>query len=205
MAGQNGKGRYRSREMKRRDEIFYEAYTARDARFDGVFFLGVTSTGIFCRPICPARTAKRDNCRFFATAAEAARAGFRPCLRCRPELAPGAAPVDDARRITQLIVSRLEEPFGGETNVEELARDHEVSSRQLRRIVRGQLGVSPRELLQAERLRVARRLLVETELRVIDVAFASGFGSLRRFNDAFIRECGMTPTVFRRGARNAAA
>ena len=87
----------------------YNALTARDSRFDGVFFVGVTSTGIYCRPICPAKTPKEANCRFFDTPQEAEQAGFRPCLRCRPELAPGSAPVDDAQRIAQLIVQRLEE------------------------------------------------------------------------------------------------
>src|SRR3954464_10609986 len=88
---------------------FYDALTARDSRFDGVFFVGETSTDVYCRPICPARTPKKSNCRFFHTPQQAAQAGFRPCLRCRPELAPGNAPVDDAQRIAQLIVQRLEE------------------------------------------------------------------------------------------------
>src|SRR5215831_8373924 len=87
----------------------YRALAARDPRFDGVFFVGVTSTGIYCRPICPARTPKRTNCRFFNSAAQAEGARFRPCLRCRPELAPGLAPVDDAQRIARLIVERLED------------------------------------------------------------------------------------------------
>ena len=87
----------------------YKALTARDSRFDGVFFVGVTSTDIYCRPICPVKTPKEANCRFFDTPQEAEHAGFRPCLRCRPELAPGSAPVDDAQRIAELIVQRLEE------------------------------------------------------------------------------------------------
>src|SRR5574339_240812 len=91
------------------DRVAYEALTSRDPRFDGVFFVGVTSTGIYCRPICPVRTPQEKNCRFFQTAQETEQAGFRPCLRCRPELAPGSAPVDDAQRIAQLIVQRLEE------------------------------------------------------------------------------------------------
>src|SRR5688572_1229048 len=87
----------------------YAALAARDPRFDGVFFVGVTSTRIYCRPICPAKTPKEANCRFFGTPQEAEQAGFRPCLRCRPELAPGSAPVDDAQRVAQLIVQRLED------------------------------------------------------------------------------------------------
>src|SRR4030095_648096 len=100
----------------------YKALSARDSRFDGVFFVGVTSTDIYCRPICPARTPKAVNCRFFATPQEAEHAGFRPCLRCRPELAPGSAPVDDAHRIAQLIVQRLEEgQLDEQTGLEEIA------------------------------------------------------------------------------------
>src|SRR5580698_6408161 len=95
--------------MKTDTKPFYSALTARDSRFDGLFFVGVTSTGIYCRPICPAKTPREANCRFFDTPPEAEQAGFRPCLRCRPELAPGSAPVDDAQRIAQLIVQRLEE------------------------------------------------------------------------------------------------
>src|ERR1041385_926148 len=91
------------------DQAAYDALTSRDPRFDGVFFVGVTSTGIYCRPICPVKTPKAVNCRFFDTPQEAEHAGFRPCLRCRPELAPGNAPVDDAQRIAQLIVQRLED------------------------------------------------------------------------------------------------
>src|SRR5690242_3426847 len=95
--------------MDRDHRRFYEALTARDPRFDGVFFVGVTSTGIYCRPICPVKTPKAANCSFFPTAAAAEQLGFRPCLRCRPELAPGDAPVDDGRRIAELIVQRLDE------------------------------------------------------------------------------------------------
>src|SRR6187397_3665665 len=91
------------------DRRLYKALAARDPRFDGVFFVGVTSTGIYCRPICPVKTPKAANCRFFDSAQETEQAGFRPCLRCRPELAPGSAPVDDSQRIAQLIVQRLEE------------------------------------------------------------------------------------------------
>jgi AraC family transcriptional regulator of adaptative response / DNA-3-methyladenine glycosylase II len=179
----------------------YNALTSRDSRFDGLFFAGVTSTGVYCRPICPVKTPKQANCRFFATAQEAEQAGFRPCLRCRPELAPGNAPIDDAQRIAQLIVERLEEGMLDEQNgLEEIADQFELSSRQIRRIVQKELGVPPIQLLLTRRLLLAKQLLTETALPITDVAFASGFSSLRRFNDAFNRRYGMPPTRLRRKA-----
>ena len=183
----------------------YNALTARDSRFDGVFFVGVTSTDIYCRPICPAKTPKEANCRFFDTPQEAEQAGFRPCLRCRPELAPGNAPVDDAQRIAQLIVQRLEEGHLDEkAGLEEIADQFELSSRQIRRIVQKELGVPPIQLLLTRRLLLAKQLLTETTLPITEVAFASGFSSLRRFNDAFNRRYGMPPTRLRRKATDGA-
>jgi AraC family transcriptional regulator, regulatory protein of adaptative response / DNA-3-methyladenine glycosylase II len=176
----------------------YKALTARDPRFDGVFFVGVTSTGIYCRPICPVKTPKEANCRFFKTAQETERAGFRPCLRCRPELAPGSAPVDDAQRIAGLIVQRLEEGTLDErAGLEEIAGQFELSSRQIRRIVAKELGVPPIQLLLTRRLLLAKQLLTETSLPVTEIAFASGFSSLRRFNDAFSSRYRMPPTRLR--------
>jgi AraC family transcriptional regulator of adaptative response / DNA-3-methyladenine glycosylase II len=184
----------------------YKALTSRDSRFDGVFFVGVTSTDIYCRPICPVKTPKEANCRFFDTPQEAEQAGFRPCLRCRPELAPGSAPVDDAQRIAQLIVQRLEEgTLDEQAGLEEIADHFELSSRQIRRIVRAQLGVAPIQLLLTRRLLLAKQLLTETTLPIIDVAFASGFSSLRRFNDAFNQRYRMPPTRFRQKATEGAA
>ncbi|MCC6546254.1 methylphosphotriester-DNA--protein-cysteine methyltransferase family protein [Candidatus Sumerlaeota bacterium] len=180
---------------------FYKAYASRDPLFDGVFFVGITSTGIYCRPVCRARTAMEANCRFFSCAEDARKAGFRACLRCRPELEPGSAPIDDSRRIASLIVARLAEPFAVETSVRAMAEDHELSPRQIRRIVRKELGLSPRELLNKQRLQLARKLLKETDLRIIDVAYASGFASLRRFNDAFRRDSGLSPSSFRKTER----
>jgi AraC family transcriptional regulator of adaptative response / DNA-3-methyladenine glycosylase II len=183
---------------------FYRALCARDARFDGLFFVGVTSTGVYCRPICPARTPKPANCRFFDTTPEAEYAGFRPCLRCRPELAPGSAPVDDAQRIAQLIIQRLEEGrFDEHEGLEAIADQFELSSRQIRRIVRSQLGVPPMQLLLTRRLLLAKQLLTETVLPVTEIAFASGFSSLRRFNDAFVNRYRMPPTRLRKAADGA--
>ena len=155
----------------------YKALTARDPRFDGIFFVGVTSTGIYCRPICPAKTPKQTNCRFFDSPQQAEQAGFRPCLRCRPELAPGSAPVDDSQRIAHLIVQRIEE--GGMEDSDndglgihrgpvpaELAPD---SPHHPKRI-----GVSPIQLILTRRLLLAKQLLTETSLPVTDIAFASG-------------------------------
>jgi AraC family transcriptional regulator of adaptative response / DNA-3-methyladenine glycosylase II len=180
---------------------FFKALAARDRRFDGVFFVGVTSTGIYCRPICPARRPKPANCRFFDSPQEAEQAGFRPCLRCRPELAPGSAPVDDSARIAQLIVQRLEEGRLDENaGLERIADQFELSSRQIRRIVQKELGVPPIQLLLTRRLLLAKQLLTETALPVTEVAFASGFSSLRRFNDAFRDRYRMPPTRLRKKA-----
>jgi AraC family transcriptional regulator, regulatory protein of adaptative response / DNA-3-methyladenine glycosylase II len=181
----------------------YNALTARDARFDGVFFVAVTSTGIYCRPICRVKTPKAANCRFFDTAQEAEHAGFRPCLRCRPELAPGNAPVDDAQRIAHLMVQRLEEGQLDEAaGLEAIADQFELSSRQIRRIVQKELGVPPIQLLLTRRLLLAKQLLTETTLPMTEVAFASGFSSLRRFNDAFTRRYRMPPTRLRKSVKD---
>ena len=202
-----GRGACRMRgPMDQDSRRLYQALTARDSRFDGVFFVGVTSTDIYCRPICPAKTPKEANCRFFDTPQEAEQAGFRPCLRCRPELAPGSAPVDDAQRIAQLIVQRLEEgSLDEKAGLEEIADQFELSSRQIRRIVHKELGVPPIQLLLTRRLLLAKQLLTETTLPITEVAFASGFSSLRRFNDAFNSRYGMPPTRLRRKATEDAA
>jgi AraC family transcriptional regulator of adaptative response / DNA-3-methyladenine glycosylase II len=179
--------------------VLYKALTARDPRFDGTFFVGVTSTGIYCRPICPAKTPKQKNCRFFASAQAAEHERFRPCLRCRPELAPGNAPIDDAQRIAQLIVQRLEDSgFDDIAGLEAIAAQFGRSSRQIRRIVQNELGVPPIQLILTRRLLLAKQLLTETRLPITDVAFASGFASLRRFNDAFRSRYGLAPSGLRK-------
>lgn len=179
----------------------YSALAARDRRFDGVFYVGVTSTGIYCRPVCTAKTPKAANCRFFDSREGAEKAGFRPCLRCRPELAPGTAPVDDSHRIAALVARRIDEGMldqGG--GIEDVAAKFGWSSRQIRRIVQKELGVSPIELAMTRRLLLAKQLLTETTLPITEVAFASGFASVRRFNDAFGTRYGMPPTRFRKAA-----
>jgi AraC family transcriptional regulator, regulatory protein of adaptative response / DNA-3-methyladenine glycosylase II len=185
----------------------YKALLARDPRFDGIFFVGVISTGIYCRPICPVKPPKEVNCRFYNSAQEAEHAGFRPCLRCRPELAPGHAPVDQSQRMAHSIVQRIDEGMIDEkAALEVIAGEFELSSRQIRRIIQKQLGVPPVQLLLTRRLLRAKQLLTETKLPVTEVAFASGFSSLRRFNDAFSTRYGMPPSRLRKKAgQNAAA
>lgn len=181
------------------DETCFRALAARDRRFDGLFFVGVTTTRIYCRPICPARTPGRDRCCFFADAAAAERAGFRPCLRCRPEVAPGQAPVDAIGRIARIAAARIEAGAlndGG--SVERLASELGLSARHLRRAVRSEFGVSLVELSQTRRLLLARQLLTETELPMTRVAFASGFESVRRFNALFRSHYRLTPGDLRR-------
>jgi len=187
--------------MAGENRTLYKALTARDSRFDGIFFVGVTSTRIYCRPICPVKTPKEANCRFFDSPQQAEQMGFRPCLRCRPELAPGSAPVDDSQRIAYLIVQRIEEGVTDDhCGMEAIANQFELSSRQIRRIIQKELGVSPIQLVLTRRLLLAKQLLTETTLPVTEIAFASGFASLRRFNDAFNRRYRIPPSRLRKKA-----
>jgi len=182
----------------------YPALRARDARFDGTFFVGVSSTGIYCRPVCPARVPARDRCTFYASAAQAEQAGFRACLRCRPELAPGHGSVDARSRLARLATVRIEAGFLDARSVEELAAALGVTPRHLHRALVAELGLSPLDLAQSRRLALAKRLLHDTRLPVLDVAHAAGFGSLRRFNDLFRRRFGRTPSSLRDGRAPAA-
>jgi len=182
----------------------WQGLKARDARFDGCFFVGVTSTGIYCRPICPARTPRRENCRFFASAAAAERQGFRPCLRCRPELAPGHGSVDATARLARAAAEAIEEGALDRGGLPALARRLGVTDRHLRRVFDAQFGVSPIGWAQTHRLLLAKRLLTDTALPVTEVAMAAGFGSLRRFNDAFARRYRRAPGALRREAAGVA-
>jgi len=178
----------------------YRAIVARDVRFDGIFFVAVKTTGIYCRPICPARTPGRDRCLFFRTAAEAEAVGFRSCFRCRPELAPGAAPVDALSRLVVAAMRRIEDgALSDGTSVEELAAALGVSGRHLRRAMQAELGVGPLPLAESRRLALARQLIVDTALPMTEVAFASGFRSVRRFNAAVRARYGRPPSAMRRG------
>ena len=173
------------------------ATSARDPRFDGVFFIGVTTTGVYCRPVCPARVTHPERRRFFASAAAAERAGFRPCLRCRPELAPGRALCDAVSRLASAAAQRIAAGALNGRTVADLARDLSVSERHLRRAMELALGVSPVELAQTHRLLLAKHLLTDTRLSVTRVAFASGFQSLRRFNAAFRERYRLPPKALR--------
>ncbi|MFO0945030.1 MAG: AlkA N-terminal domain-containing protein [Planctomycetota bacterium] len=185
--------------MKIDPEICYRALVARDRRFDGVFFVGVTTTRIYCRPICPVRTPRRERCRFFTTAAAAEQEFFRPCLRCRPELAPGNGPMDSVPRAAWLAAARIDAgALDGEGSIESLAMQLGMTSRQLRRVTRQELGVTPIQLAQTRRLLLAKQLLTDTDLSIIDVAFASGFSSLRRFNSSFKSHYRLAPSDLRR-------
>lgn len=185
-------------------QIAYRALTSRDSRFDGLFYVGVLSTGIYCRPVCPVKAPLAKNCRFFESVEAAEKAHFRPCLRCRPELAPGCAPLDSSRRVADELVRRIAEGAleEEESSLERLAAHFSLSLRQLRRIVQKELGVSPSELRQTRRLLLAKQLLTETALPITEIALASGFASLRRFNDVFNKRYRMPPGRLRKQAQN---
>lgn len=184
-------------------KTYYRAFQTHDARFDGRVFVGVTSTGIYCRPVCPARTPRFENCRFFASAAAAQEAGFRPCLRCRPEIAPDLAfwrgTANTVSRALALIADgALDED---ESGVEALAGRLGVGGRQLRRLFQRHLGASPVAVAQTRRVLFAKQLIHDTRLPMAEVALASGFGSVRRFNETFRDLFGRPPGALRRKGR----
>ena len=185
--------------------ICYRALRARDARFDGRFFVAVSSTHIYCRPICTVRPPKRENCRFFPSAAAAEACGYRPCLRCRPELAPGNASVDATTRLAQAAATMIEDRALDDEGLDAIAARLGITDRHLRRAFGAEFGVSPVEFAQTQRLLLAKRLLTDTALPVTEVAFASGFGSVRRFNALFRQRYRLRPGELRGGRRNGAA
>ena len=184
-------------------DIGYEAVKARDPRFDGRLFVGVTSTRIYCRPICRVRTPRRENCRFFETAAQAEAATFRPCLKCRPEIAPGPGlawtAMDASRTLAQQAAQALDaQAASGEApGLAALSQRMGVSDRHLRRIFAAEHGVTPIQYLHTRRLLLAKQLLTDTRMPMTQVAFASGFRSLRRFNTAFAQSYRMSPSRLR--------
>lgn len=186
--------------MKTQKQALYSALSARDRKFDGRFFVGVSSTGIYCRPVCSARTPKIENCTFYPSAAAAELAGFRPCLKCRPELAPGLALIDLGNRYAQVAVQLIEQGYLSEHSCEQLASRLGISDRHLRRIFADQFGASPIDYAQSHRLLQAKRLLADTDLPLSEVAFAAGFGSLRRFNELFKARYRLIPSVLRSSA-----
>jgi AraC family transcriptional regulator of adaptative response / DNA-3-methyladenine glycosylase II len=179
-------------------KIWDRARLARDARFDGRFYIGVRTTGIYCRPICPANSPKRENIQYFPTAAAAGEAGYRPCLRCRPECAPGtpawSGTSTTVRRGLRLIAGGALD----DGDIEQLADRLGVTSRHLRRLFTKHLGASPLAVAHTQRLHFAKRLVDDTRLPMSHVASAAGYGSVRRFNDAFRKTWGRTPRALRK-------
>ena len=186
-----------------RREPYQLAVDARDPRFDGVFYVAITTTHVYCRPCCPSRLAYDDHRRFFDSAAAAERAGYRPCLRCRPELAPGRGltALAAVSRLAQLAAQQIAAGALNGRNVVEFAKQLGVSERHLRRALEREVGVSPVELAQTHRLLLAKRLIVDTDLPMTRVAYASGFQSLRRFNTVFREQYRMPPSALRHGRR----
>jgi AraC family transcriptional regulator, regulatory protein of adaptative response / DNA-3-methyladenine glycosylase II len=188
--------------MTLNDDAAYLALTTHDARFDGRLFVGVTSTGIYCRPVCRVRTPLRRNCLFFANAASAERDGFRPCLRCRPELAPGLSLVDSSMVLAQHAARLIEQAArnGADPYLPRIAERLGVTDRHLRRIFQQAHGVTPIDYLSTQRLLLAKQLLTDTDMPVTQVALASGYASLRRFNASFLQRYRMNPSALRHQA-----
>ncbi len=180
----------------------YQAMKAHDARFDGRFFVGVSSTRIYCRPICRVRLPQQKNCTFHPSAAAAEAAGFRPCLRCRPELAPGFAATEASAKLARTAARMIEDGVANDIDLSAIAQRIGVTDRHLRRIFTDEFGVSPVQYAQTHRLLLAKRLLTDTSLLVAEVAFASGFSSVRRMNTLFAERYGFSPTRLRRDGRS---
>lgn len=181
-------------------EACYRAVLTRDARFDGRFFTCVKTTGIYCRPVCPARTPKRENMLFVASAAAAEEAGFRACLRCRPETAPDMGAWRGTSNTVSRGLSLIEAGALDDGDVESLAGRLGVGERQLRRLFRQHLGAAPVSVAQTRRVLLAKALIHQTGLSMAEVALASGFGSVRRFNETFQALYGRPPSALRRQA-----
>ena len=180
------------------NEVFERARLSRDARFDGRFFVGVRTTGIYCRPICPANAPNSENVSFYRTAAAASEAGFRPCLRCRPECAPGTPAWAGTSTTVQRGLRLIADGALDDGNLENLANRLGVTSRHLRRLFSKHLGASPQAVAHTQRLHFAKNLIDQTTLSMQDISVASGFGSVRRFNDTFKKTYGKTPGELRR-------
>src|SRR6202163_68436 len=176
----------------------YRAISTRDARFDGRLFVAVKTTGIYCRPICPARTPKFENVSFYPSAAAAQEAGFRPCLRCRPETSPDLAFWRGTSKTVSRALALIEAGGLDDADVERLADRLGVGARQLRRLFRKHVGASPIAVAQTRRVLLAKQLIHETTLPMAEVAMASGFNSIRRFNETFLQLFGRSPATLRR-------
>lgn len=177
------------------------ARLARDPRYDGLFFSGVRTTKIYCRPVCPVRPAKSVNVTFYKSAAAAENAGFRPCLRCRPEAAPGSPAWRGTATTVGRAMRKIEEGFLNDSSVEELAERLGVGSRHLSRLFGKHLGASPSQVAATRRVQTAKSLLHDTSLPIAEIAFEAGFQSVRRFNDAFKAVYKRPPSSIRRKPR----
>ena len=183
--------------MENKEDIYYKAYTSRDARFDGKFFCAVKTTGVYCRPICPAKP-KRENVEFFSNAFQAESAGYRPCLRCRPECAPGSGGWLGKNATVKRCLALIENRCMYDKNEEEFAALLGMSARHLRRLFEDELGQTPKQISDANRLNFARKLIVETNLPITEIALTSGFTSIRRFNEAFKKRFERSPSEIRK-------
>ena len=183
--------------MTTNGDILYKAFLERDPAYDGGFFVCVRTTGIYCRSICPARKPNRENCEFVETREEAEAKGFRACKRCRPEVAPGSPAWKGTGASVSRALKILAEQTGDGLTIRNLADKLGIGKRHLRRLFQQHLGTSPKALLQERRLNLARQMLIEEEAPISRLAFLAGYSSVRRFNDAFKKEFGVTPTKFR--------
>ncbi len=183
----------------------YQAVLTRDARFDGRFFVAVKTTRIYCRPICRVKTPMRKNCHFFSYAAGAEAAGYRPCKRCRPELAPGSSLMEVSSQLARATAHHIGQDFLTDHSLADLAGKLGITDRQMRRVFHEEFGVSPVEFWQTQRLLLAKQLLTDSRMPVTAVALASGFQSLRRFNALLKQRYRLTPTELRKAQKKEAA
>lgn len=184
--------------MKLSHDMCYQGIKAQDGRFDGVFFTAVKTTGIYCRPVCRVRAPKSENCTFYESAAQAEANGYRPCLRCRPELAPGYADVEQRSELAALAVQYFENHGYEPKSIPLAAEALGITTRHLGRVFQSTFGVSPLNYLMTKRLLMAKLLLTDTELPVTEIAIAAGFGSVSRFNVAFKKHYRLVPTALRK-------
>jgi AraC family transcriptional regulator of adaptative response / DNA-3-methyladenine glycosylase II len=176
---------------------YEDARQSRDARFDGRFFVGVLTTGIYCRPVCPVKIPMKKNVQLYPTAAAASAAGFRPCLRCRPESSPGTPAWNGSSWKVSRALQLIDQGYLDDGSVEDLANEIDVGSRQLGRLFQDHIGASPIEVAKTRRLHFAKKLIDETNLPLAEICFASGFGSVRRFNAVFVKTYDRTPKELR--------
>lgn len=181
----------------KKEDIYYKAMLSRDYRFDGKFYVAVKTTGIYCRPICPAKP-KRENIEFFNSSLAAEKAGYRPCLRCHPEFSPDSLTWPGKSAVVQRALLLISQNATFEINIEEFAKQLGIGSRHLRRLFEQEIGLSPKQISDMHRLNFAQKLITETHLKLTTIAMSTGFGSLRRFNDAFKKRYNHPPRILRK-------